>query len=110
MQDSLRWDFMQGRGIFWLMEGIPLMSMKSLAPLKQDALSSLTHHTINSHPRVSTLSEEMHNQRGGEVKGIHAYTWLLQSLFLSYSIRNNQAQRGDADEFAWSDFCVLNVN
>lgn len=56
------------------MEGIPLMSMKSLAPLKQDALSSLTHHTINSHPRVSTLSKEMHNQRGGEVKGIHAYT------------------------------------
>lgn len=83
-----------------LMEGMPLIPVKSSTPVKQDALSSLTHDTINSRPRVSTLSKEMHNQGGGEAKEIHPYTRLIQSLFLSYSIRNNQAQRGDADEFA----------
>lgn len=103
--DTLRWDFTQGGGIF-LAHGRNAFN----ASVKLDALSSLTQCTNNLHPRVSTLSKEMHNQRGGGGKETHAYTWLLQSLFLSYSIKNNQAQRGDADEFAWSDFCVLNVN
>jgi len=44
------------------------------APVKLDALSSLTRCTNNLHPRVSTSSKEMHNQRGGEVKETHAYT------------------------------------
>lgn len=56
------------------MEVMPLIPVKSLSPVRQDALSSLTHETVNSRPRVSTLSKEMHNQRGGEVKEIHAYT------------------------------------
>lgn len=56
------------------MEGMPLIPVKSLSPIRQDALCSLTHDTVNSHPRVPTLSKEMHDQRGGEVKEIHAYT------------------------------------
>lgn len=59
---------------FLSMEGMPLIPVKSLSPIRQDALCSLTHDTVNSHPRVPTLSKEMHDQRGGEVKEIHAYT------------------------------------
>jgi len=59
---------------FLLAERMCLILVKSLTPVKQDALSSLAHDTINSCPRISTLSKEMHNQRGGEVKEIHAYT------------------------------------